>query len=145
MSMNSSHRILRVLLGIVMLSLIIPLSAPASMAKAKMCCKNKCSHMLRSAAQSQPKPINHCDHKKSPVNCCQENCSKIIGNDISDRLSGLKSRVNLESSQPTHSLFTLTGNIEVPTSENRLKFKSESVFYPTSSPPLFVLHSSYLI
>ena len=72
-----------------MLSLVIPFSAPASMAKAKMCCKNKCSHMLRSAAQSQPKPINHCDHKKSPVNCCQENCSKIIGNDISDRLSGL--------------------------------------------------------
>lgn len=136
---------LKILFGIIVLSLVIPFSPPVSFAKAKMCCKTKCSKMMGAMAKSKQKPIKHCDHKKNPVNCCQKNCSNIITFEKSERISLVGKRIEVASPQLVLiSLNTLSHHL-VPISKFPLKSNFDSYSYRIKNPPIFITISSFII
>jgi hypothetical protein len=143
--MPNRSKALKILFGIIIFSLVIPFSPPVSFAKAKICCKTKCSKMMGAMAESKQKPIKHCDHKNNPVNCCQKNCSNIITFEKSERISLVGKRIGVASPQLVLiSLSALSHNV-VPISKFPLKSNFDSYSYKIKSPPIFITISSFII
>ncbi len=134
---------LKLIVGVILLSFIIPIKPPVSYAQAKLCCKKFCAHHIKST----PKPDCHGSHKKNsesdPINCCQNSCTQKIFRDDhkAPTLNGLKTQVD-----PVN--LKLIQVIEV---ENWVSIKSSSWNYRKhpaehgQSAPIYIAHSSLLI
>jgi hypothetical protein len=136
---------MKFLFGIIVFSLVIPFSPPVSLAKAKMCCKKKCSKMMVSMAESEQKPIKHCNHKKSPIDCCQENCSKIITYEKPERFSLVSKKVEVASPQISISVVSIISDSSLPPTKFPLKQYLDSYRHKIKNPPIFITISSFLI
>lgn len=136
---------LRILVGIIVFSLVIPLAPAVSLAEAKICCKKKCSKMMRSMVKSGQESVNHCNHKSGPVDCCEKNCSDFLSYEKSERYSVLGSRLGMESSPLNISFLTVhSETISYPPNFHS-KHDLEPFHDKTKNPPIFIKHSSLLI
>ena len=138
-------RILKLLFGIIVFSLVIPFSPPVSLAKAKMCCQKKCSKMMGVMAESEQKPTKHCDHKKNPVDCCQKNCSNIITYEKSEQISLVGKRIEIASPQLTAICLSVISDSSHQPSKFPLKHYLEPYLHKIKNPPIFITNSSLLI
>jgi hypothetical protein len=128
---------LNILLGILAITLLVPLSPSVSSAKAKMCCKKNCrSMMMGTAPQSFPDPVKHCSHKKDSVQCCEENCSRIITYKNPEPYSFIGVRKGLESSPENISLPVLHSSIQL--SEFYLRDRGASFLFSFQDPPIYL-------
>ncbi|GJL77351.1 MAG: hypothetical protein NPINA01_03400 [Nitrospinaceae bacterium] len=141
--MRKGNLIFKLILGVILLSLIIPVKAPVSYAQAKLCCKKFCAHHIKST----PKEDCHGSHKKNsesdPVNCCQNSCAQKIFRDDhkAPTLNSLKSQVvpvSLKLIQGTAVLNWIS--IQSPSWDFR-----EHPPQPPRSGPIYLEHSSLLI
>lgn len=136
---------LKVVIGIIVFSLVIPFSPPVSFAKAKMCCKTKCSKMMGAMTESKQKPIKHCDHKKSPVNCCQENCSNLITFETSEPISFIGKRIEVAPPQISNLCVNIISTSSLQSTTLSLQQYQEPYRHKIKSPPIFITISSFLI
>ena len=136
---------LKILFGVIVFSLVIPFSPSVSLAKAKMCCKIKCSKMMQSLAKPEQKPTNHCNHKKGPINCCNENCSKIITYEKSVPISILGTRLGIESPQKTITFLSVLSPTSIQPAKFPITNHIDSYRYKIKNPPIFITVSSFLI
>lgn len=136
---------LRILVGVIVFSLVIPFSPPVSLAAAKICCKKKCSKMMPSMTKPGQKPINHCNHQSGPVDCCKTNCSKSITYAKSERYSALGPRLEIVSSPISVAFLALHPDTISYPPNFYLKRNLKPFHDKTKNPPIFIQHSSLLI
>ena len=136
---------LKFLLGIIVFSLVVPFSPPVSLAKAKICCKKKCSKMMGAMAQSEQQSTKHCNHKKSPIDCCQENCSKIITYEKPERFPIVGKRIGYGFPQATITCLSVISDTTIQPPKFPLKYFQDSYSYKIKSLPIFISVSSFLI
>jgi len=136
---------LKILFGVIVFSLVIPLSPPVSFAKAKICCKKKCNKMMGAMAQSEQQSTKHCNHKKSPIDCCQENCSKIITHEKSEQFPLIAKRLVVASPSLIASNLSVISNASVQLSKPPLRQYLDSYRIKIKNPPIFITVSSFLI
>lgn len=134
---------LKLIVGMILLSFVIPIKPPVSYAQAKLCCKKFCVHQIKSA----PKPDCRGSHEKNsagdPVNCCQNSCTQKIFRDDhkAPTLNNLKTQVvpvNLKLLQVVAVLNWVSMN----------PFSWDYREHPQKhdpSAPLYIVHSSLLI
>ena len=143
--MLNKSLVLKLILGVFVFSLVIPFSPPVSFAKAKMCCKTKCSKMMGAMTETEQKPIKHCDHKKNPANCCQENCSNIITFEKSERIFLVGKRIEITSPHLTIHCVCVISAFSLQPTTFPLKQYREPYRHKIKSPPIFIAISSFLI
>ena len=99
--------------------------------------------MMGAMAKSEQNPTKHCNPKKGPVDCCQENCSKIITYEKPERFSIAGKRIGIEPLQ------TINTCLSIVSDSSPTKFPLEPYLEPyrlkIKSPPIFVTVSSFLI
>lgn len=139
----------KLLLGLVFISLILPIKAPAALAQAKLCCKIFCSHMMRTATahdhEHDRAPLKNCGaNEVAAVDCCQDNCPRILGQERST----MAPAVNF----PSAALLPVKFSSAVPFANMPDAFLSRN--YPathcayldkTKALPLFLTHAIFLI
>ena len=134
---------LKLIMGVIIISFIIPMKPPVSHAQAKLCCKKFCTHHIKNI----PKPNCHGSHKKSsesdPISCCQNSCTqKIIRDDHkAPTLNNLKTQVDPVNLKLTQVVAVL----------NWISIEPSSWVYRAHPPeknqsaPIYIAHSSLLI
>jgi len=141
--MQKMNLALKLILGVMVLSFIIPMKPPVSHAQAKMCCKKFCAHHIKNI----PKPNCHGTHKKSsesdPISCCQNSCTQKIFRDDNKAptLNNLKTQVDPVNLKLTQVVAVL----------NWISIEPSSWVYRDHPPehnqsaPIYIVHSSLLI
>ena len=135
----------KLILGVVILSFVIPIKPPVSHAQAKLCCKKFCAHQVKST----PKPGCLGAHKKTtenrPVNCCQDSCAQEIFRDDSQipALGKIKTEVDLVGLKLAKGVVS-PGNI---LTAKKFPFWDYFEHPPkkNQSTPIYLTHSSFLI
>ena len=134
---------LKLIMGVIIISFIIPMKPPVSHAQAKLCCKKFCTHHIKNI----PKPNCLGSHKKSsesdPISCCQNSCTqKIIRDDHkAPTLNNLKTQVDPVNLKLTQVVAFL----------NWISIEPSSWVYRAHPPeknqsaPIYIAHSSLLI
>jgi hypothetical protein len=125
-------------------ALMIPLSPPISLAKAKLCCKTKCAKMggMINSSESQSK---HCRHQKNPIDCCKENCSQFVvfEKPNSDFAIQTPTAESLEQFPIWTWVIPIAGGLEK--SKPKFRFLDEIKRSSPQNPPVYLSHSSFLI
>lgn len=133
----------RFILGVILLSFIIPINPPVSHAQAKLCCKKFCAHLTKNTSKLDCHGSQKKNSESDPINCCQNSCTQKIFRDDhkAPTLNGLKTQVD-----PVN--LKLIQVIEV---ENWVSIKSSSWNYREhslehgQSAPIYITNSSLLI
>ncbi len=135
---------IKILLTILVAVLTLPIAPPVSLAKAKLCCKTKCAKMaaMIKAGSAESK---HCHHKKNPVDCCAENCSKFIT--YEKPKTPIANKTRSDKSIGFAPILVWIASLEPSL------VKSHSVSHPLKepgpsklkNPPLYIVHSKFLI
>jgi len=134
---------LKLIVGVILLSFIIPIKPPVSYAQAKLCCKKFCPQQIKSA----PKPDCHGSHKKNsesdPINCCQNSCAQKIFRDDNKAptLNNIKTQVDPVNLKLTQVVAVLNWISINPSSWD---FRENPPKH-TQSAPIYIVHSSLLI
>jgi hypothetical protein len=135
---------IKIFLAILIVALMIPLTPPVSLAKAKLCCKTKCAKMggMVKSGGSQTK---HCHHQKSPIDCCKENCSQFVTYEKPDPVLAIQtySSESLEQSPIVIWVAPITPILEK--SKLSLRGLDEIKRSKPQNPPIYLFHSSFLI
>ncbi len=143
--MRKGNFAFKMILGIILLSLIIPIKPPVSHAQAKLCCKKFCAHHIKNT----PKPGYHGAHKKTsenrPVHCCQNSCAQEIfrGDPKIPALNNLKTEVDLINLKFVRTI-AFWEDIWIPKNLSSWIFK-KTPSKNTQLSPLFIINSSLLI
>jgi hypothetical protein len=123
---------------------MIPLAPPVSMAKAKLCCKTKCAKM---GAMVKPDGAQgkHCHHQKGPFDCCKENCAQFVTYEKPDAYVATETQ-STESLKHSPVIIWLA-TIDTSTLSSNLisRFPNEIRRSKPKDPPIYVIHSSFLI
>ncbi len=133
----------KLIVGVILLSFIIPIKPPVSYAQAKLCCKKFCPHQIKSA----PKPDCHGSHKKSsesdPIECCQNSCTQKIFRDDhkAPTLNNLKTQVDSVNLKFTQVVAVLNSISIEPSSWAYRDYPPEQ----NQSAPIYIANSSLLI
>jgi hypothetical protein len=137
--------VLKILFGVLALSLVIPFSPSVSSAKAKMCCKKKCLSMINTVSPSNSKPVKHCNHQKDPVQCCENNCSKVITYKKPEPFSFIGARVEIGTHQENISFSIFLPVLSTQSLKFLSRYRESSLLFKPYSPPLYLSHSILLI
>ena len=134
---------LKLIVGVILLSFIIPIKPPVSYAQAKLCCKKFCAHHIK----SPPKLDCHGTHKKNsasdPINCCQNSCTQKIFRDDhkAPTVNNLKTQVVPVNLKLIQVVAVLNWISIKPFSWNYREHPPQH----TQSAPIYIVHSSLLI
>lgn len=134
---------LKLIVGVILLSFIIPIKPPVSYAQAKLCCKKFCAHQIKSA----PKPDCHGSHKKNsesdPINCCQNSCTQKIFRDDNKAptLNNLKVQIAPVSLKLIQVVAVLNWISTNPFSWDYREHPPKH----SQTAPIYIVHSSLLI
>jgi len=143
--MRKGNFAFKMILGVILLSLIIPIKPPVSHAQAKLCCKKFCAHHIKNT----PKPGYYGAHKKTsenrPVHCCQNSCAQEIfrGDPKILALNNLKTEVDVINFNPVQTIIVLKDNW-IPKNLSSWIFQ-RIPSKNTRLSPLFIINSSLLI
>jgi hypothetical protein len=134
----------KLVLLLVLLGFILPIKAPVSSAKAKLCCMSKGHCMMGKASGAQISVMGSSKSAKM-ISCCEDNCVSCSDTSV------LHSRANISSQNmgmpPTLAPFSpvvLSNSFfdTGPPNSRRPDFRLTSGIH---SPPLFKLNSIFLI
>ena len=134
---------LKLILGVILLSFIIPIKPPVSHAQAKLCCKKFCAHHIKST----PKLDCHGSHKKNsasdPINCCQNSCAQKIFRDDhkAPTLSNLKTQIDPVNLKLVTVIAVLNW---IPINSSSWDYREHPPKH-LQSAPIYIVHSSLLI
>jgi len=134
---------LKLIVGVILLSFIIPIKPPVSYAQAKLCCNKFCAHQIKNTS----KPDCHGSHKKNsesnPINCCQNSCTQKIFRDDhkAPTVSNLKTQIDSVNLKITQVVAVLNWISIKQTSWNYREHPPKH----TQSAPIYIVHSSLLI
>ena len=144
-SMITNPKFLKKLIFLlVLLGFVLPMKAPVSSAKAKLCCMSKGHCMMGQASEAKISPMGQSKSAKM-IACCQENCVSCSDASILHSRTELPAQ-NMGMSPPlaafkfiaeSNSFFN-TG----PPNSRRQNFHLIAGFH---SPPIFQLNSIFLI
>jgi len=141
--MRKRSLVLKLIVGVILLSFIIPIKPPVSYAQAKLCCKKFCAHQIKSTTKLDC----HGSHKKNsesaPINCCQNSCTQKIFRDDNKApiLKNLKTQVDPVNLKLTQVVAVLNWISINPSSWNYREHPPQH----TQSAPIYIVHSSLLI
>lgn len=134
---------LKLIVGVILLTFIIPIKPPVSYAQAKLCCKKFCAHHIKRTPKPDCHGLNKKNSESDPINCCQNSCAQKIFRDDNKAptLNSLKTQidpVNLKLIQVVAVLNWISIN---PSSWNYREHPSKH----SQSAPIYIVHSSLLI
>jgi hypothetical protein len=134
---------LKLIVGVILLSFIIPIKPPVSYAQAKLCCKKFCVHHIKKA----PEKKCHGSHKntsdKQPIECCQNSCAHEIFREDAQNptLNNSKTKVDLVSLKLIQVVAVLNWTPITPLSWSYREHLQEH----SQPAPIYIAHSSLLI
>jgi len=134
---------LKLILGVILLSFIIPMKPSVSHAQAKLCCKKFCVHQRTKTLKSDCQGSHKKNSAGDPINCCQDSCTQKIFRDDhkAPALSNLKTQVVPVSLKLIQVVAVLNWIAVKP-------FSSDYRGHPPKHDqpaPLYIIHSSLLI
>jgi hypothetical protein len=134
----------KILFAILIVALMIPLTPPVSLAKAKLCCKTKCAKMGEMVKSSGPQ-TKHCHHQKSPIDCCKENCSQFVTFEKPNPVLAIQTHFAESLEQPPVVIWVAPITEIFEKSKLSLKVLDEFKRSKAKNPPIYLSHSSFLI
>ena len=134
---------LKLILGVILLSLIIPIKPPVSHAQAKLCCKKFCTHQIKNTSKSDCHGTRDKNSASDPVNCCQNSCAQKIFRDDhkAPTLSNLKTQIDSVSLKLVKVIAVLNW---IPINSSSWDYREHPQKH-TQSAPIYIVHSSLLI
>jgi hypothetical protein len=137
--------VLKILFGVLALSLVIPFSPSVSSAKAKMCCKKKCLSMMSTVSPSTSKPVKHCSHQKDPVQCCENNCSKVITYKKPEPFTYIGARTEIGDTRERVNFSIFLPELSTQYLKFLSRYRESPLTFSLLNPPLYLSHSILII
>ena len=133
--------------GILLFSLIIPIKPPVSFAQAKLCCKKFCPHHQKKPAKLKchDSEKEHKHSKNGPIQCCQNHCTKTFLREEAKSLLVLnsESQISYSKNKNGFAAYDKTSLLR-PNNPNSQTTKFFNKFLQSTHPPLYLIHSSLL-
>ncbi len=134
----------KVIFILVLLGFILPIKAPVSSAKAKMCCMSKGHCMMGKQSEAKISVMGASESAKM-ISCCQDNCVSCLDSSILHPRSDLASQ-NMEMSPTSGPIISIAMNHSFfTTGPPHLRQPDFRLITGIHSPPIFQLNSAFLI